>query len=165
MHGRCRPLWHAPIPESHRQKKLKWYMRIVHYFIVLAVNNSRLIYRHSLPKESDKSGIRMSLKTFSVQIAEGLTRAGKVSSSLNRRLCGAQASIKEGAKMKQLLQKLCDMMVCIIFQGMPRKGGATCAKTVTPDGAASNAKGISAWTIGRTAFYASIIDNWIFKLW
>ena len=68
------------------RKSKKWYMRIVYYFIVLAVNNSWLIYRQSLPKQKDKPGVRMSLKTFSQRIAEGLTLAKKVSSSLNKRL-------------------------------------------------------------------------------
>lgn len=63
---------------QNQRKSRKWYFRVIYYLIWTALSNCWLLYRKSLQKEDDIPGNRLSFKDFLLQVAEGLSKVGKV---------------------------------------------------------------------------------------
>ena len=86
------------------RKSNKFYMRIVFYLIGTAVNNSWFEYRRSLAILQENSNETMCLKQFSLDICEGLSKAGK---SFGRKPGRPSQAVTQPPPLKRRLPNEC----------------------------------------------------------
>jgi hypothetical protein len=59
------------------RRSCKWYVRIIYYFLGIALNNSWLLYRKHL-RQMGEEATAMSLKDFLLSVAKALAESGKI---------------------------------------------------------------------------------------